>query len=61
MQEGITQNDMLDHCMVTVMKHPYDRRGIEHFVFMKLLERCPPGEFEKIVEMYQFDIKAEKE
>jgi hypothetical protein len=59
MPERITQNNMLEHCLNAIRKHPYDRIGLEHFVFMKLLEKCPSSEFEEIVNLYRWTIKDE--
>ena len=48
---------MLDHCLNAIRKHPYDRIGLEHFIFMKLLEDCPHSKFEELVDLYQWTIK----
>ena len=57
MPERITQEDLLEHCLNAVRKHPYDRIGLEHFIFMKLLEDCPSGKFEELVNLYRYIIK----
>lgn len=57
MSGRITQEDMLDHCLNAIRKHPYDRIGLEHFIFMKLLEDCLPSKFEELVDLYQWTIK----
>lgn len=51
---------MLEHCLNAIRKHPYDRIGLEHFVFMKLLEKCSSSEFEEIVNLYRWTIKDEQ-
>ena len=53
-EDKITQNDMLEHCLNAIRKHPYDRIGLEHFVFMKLLEKCSSAEYEEIVNLYRY-------
>lgn len=60
MPERITKEDLLEHCLNAVRKHPYDRIGIEHFVFMTLLEKCSSSEFKEIVNMYRWIIKDEQ-
>ena len=57
MPERISKEDMLEHCLNTIRKHPYDRIGLEHFIFMKLLEDCPFLKFKEIVNLYQWTIK----
>jgi hypothetical protein len=57
MPERITQEDLLEHCLNAVRRHPYDRIGLEHFIFMKLLEDCPPSKFEELVSLYQWTVK----
>lgn len=55
----ITQIEMLDHCLREIRKHPYSIIGLEHFVFMKLLENLPSSEYNKIVELYEFITREE--
>lgn len=50
---------MLDHCLREIRKHPYSIIGLEHFVFMKLLENLPSSEYNKIVELYEFITREE--
>lgn len=57
MPERITQEDLLEHCLKAVRKHPYDRIGLEHFIFMKLLEDCPSSKFEELLNLYRYIIK----
>lgn len=57
MSEIITQEDMIEHCLNAIRKHPYDRIGLEHFIFMKLLEDCSSSKFEKLVNLYQWEFK----
>ena len=57
MPERITQEDLLEHCLNAVRKHPYDRIGLEHFILMKLLEDCTPSKFEELVNLYRYIIK----
>lgn len=57
MPERITQEDLLEHCLNAVRKHPYDRIGLEHFIFMKLLEGCSSSKFEELVNLYRYIIK----
>lgn len=57
MSERITQEDMLEHCLNAIRKHPYDRVGLEHFIFMRLLEDCPSSKFEELMDLYQWTIK----
>ena len=57
MPERISQEDLLEHCLNAVRKHPYDRIGLEHFIFMKLLEDCTPSKFEELVNLYRYIIK----
>lgn len=57
MSERITQEDLLEHCLKAVRKHPYDKIGLEHFVFMKLLEECSSAKFQEIVDLYCYIIK----
>lgn len=52
--DKITQNDMLEHCLNAIRKYPYNRIGLEHFVFMKLLEKCSSAEYEEIVNLYRY-------
>lgn len=55
--ERVSQTEMIDHCLREIRKHPMDRIGLEHFVFMKLLEDLPTGEYNKIVELYEYIVK----
>lgn len=48
---------MIEHCLNAIRKHPYDRIGLEHFIFMKLLEDCSSSKFEKLVNLYQWEFK----
>ncbi len=57
MPERISKEDMLEHCLNAIRKHPYDRIGLEHFIFMKLLEDCPSSKFEELMDLYQWTIK----
>lgn len=57
MPKRITREDLLEHCLKAVRKHPYDRIGLEHFIFMELLEDCPPSKFEELVSLYRCIIK----
>lgn len=57
MSERITQEDMLEHCLNEIRKHPYDRVGLEHFIFMRLLEDCPSSKFEELMDLYQWTIE----
>lgn len=57
MPERITQEDLLEHCLNAVRKHPYDRIGLEHFIFMKLLEDCSSSKFKELVNLYRYIIK----
>ena len=57
MPERITQEDLLEHCLNAVRKHPYDRIGLEHFIFMELLEDCSSSKFEELVNLYRCIIK----
>lgn len=57
MSERITQNELLEHCLNAVRKHPYDRIGLEYFIFMKLLEDCSSSKFEELVSLYRYIIK----
>lgn len=58
--ERISQHEMIDHCLREIRKHPYDNIGLEHFVFMQLLNNLPTIEYNKIVDLYEF-ITNEKE
>lgn len=57
MPERITQEEMIEHCLNAIRKHPYDRIGLEHFIFMKLLEECSSAKFQEIVDLYCYIIK----
>ena len=57
--ERVSQNEMIDHCLREIRKHPYDKIGLEHFVFMQLLENLPSYEYKELIEMYEFIIKEE--
>lgn len=57
MEEITTQNNMIEHCLNAIRKHPYDKIGLEHFVFMKLLEECSSAKFKEIVDLYCYIIK----
>ena len=56
----ITQNEMIDHCLREIRKHPYDKIGLEHFVFMQLLNNLPTSEYNKIVDLYEYITKEEE-
>ena len=58
--ERIKQTEMIDHCLREIRRHPFDKTGLEHFVFMKLLENLPSKEYEDLIEMYEF-ITTDKE
>lgn len=57
MPERITQEEMIEHCLNAIRKHPYDRIGLEHFIFMKLLEECSSAKFQEIVDLYCYITK----
>lgn len=48
----IEQTEMMEHCIRQIQKHPYKREGLEHFIFLKLLEKCTESEYRRIVEQY---------
>lgn len=52
--KAIEQTEMMEHCIRQIQKHPYKREGLEHFVFLKLLETCPETEYKRIVEQYKY-------
>ena len=58
--ERISQYEMIDHCLREMRKHPYDKIGLEHFVFMKLLENLPTKEYNDLIELYEFITKDEE-
>lgn len=49
---AIEQTEMMEHCIRQIQKHPYKREGLEHFIFLKLLEKCTESEYRRIVEQY---------
>lgn len=53
----IEQTEMMEHCLRQIRRSPYSREGLEHFVFLKLLESCPKAEYERIVEQYKYITK----
>lgn len=53
----IEQTEMMDHCLRQIRKSPYSKEGLEHYIFLKLLERCSEAEYEKIIECYAFITK----
>lgn len=52
--KAIEQREMEEHCIRQIQKHPYGRKGLEHFVFLSLLETCPEAEYKRIVESYKY-------
>ena len=56
----ITQYEMIDHCLCEIRKHPYDKIGLEHFVFMQLLNNLPTSEYNEIVDLYEFITKEDE-
>lgn len=50
--KAIEQTEMKEHCIRQIQKHPYRREGLEHFVFLNLLETCLESEYKRIVEQY---------
>lgn len=50
--KAIEQIEMMEHCIRQIQKHPYKREGLEHFIFLKLLEKCTESEYRRIVEQY---------
>lgn len=52
--KAIEQIEMMEHCIRRIQKYPYKREGLEHFVFLSLLERCPETEYKRIVEQYKY-------
>lgn len=52
--KAIEQIEMVEHCIRQIQKHPFHRKGLEHFVFLTLLETCPEAEYKRIVESYKY-------
>lgn len=52
--KAIERTEMMEHCISQIQKHPYRREGLEHFVFLHLLEMCPEYEYKRIVEQYKY-------
>jgi hypothetical protein len=52
--KAIEQIEMMEHCIRQIQKYPYKREGLEHFVFLSLLETCPETEYKRIVESYKY-------
>lgn len=52
--KAIDQTEMMEHCIRQIQKHPNRREGLEHFVFLHLLERCTESEYKRIVEQYKY-------
>lgn len=50
----IERTEMMEHCIRQIQKYPYKKEGLEHFVFLHLLEMCPEYEYKKIVEQYKY-------
>jgi hypothetical protein len=50
----IERTEMMEHCIRQIQKYPYKKEGLEHFVFLHLLEMCPEFEYKKIVEQYKY-------
>lgn len=57
--ESIAQTEMMEHCLRQIRKHPYEKEGLEHYIFLKLLEECSNSEYEKIIEDYAYITKKE--
>ena len=57
MIEEIKQAEMIEHCLREIRKFPYHKIGLEHYVFMKLLENLSAEEYVRLVEEYKFIIK----
>ena len=51
---------MIDHCLREIRIHPYDKIGLEHYVFMQLLKNLPTSEYNKIVDLYEYITKEEE-
>lgn len=57
MIEETKQTEMIEHCLREIRKFPYHKIGLEHYVFMKLLENLSAEEYVRLVEEYKFIIK----
>lgn len=60
MIEEIKQTEMIEHCLQEIRKFPYHKIGLEHYVFMKLLENLSAEEYVRLVEEYKFIIKEQQ-
>jgi hypothetical protein len=52
--KAIEQTEMMEHCIRQIQKHPYQREGLEHFIFLQLLDKCTESEYKRIVEQYKY-------
>lgn len=55
--EKINQTDLINHCIREIRRFPISRIGLEHFIFMKLLEELPSHKYKELVDMYEFTNK----
>lgn len=55
----IEQIEMMEHCLRQIRRNPYGIKGLEHYVFLKLLEKCPEPEYKRIMEDYAYITKEE--
>lgn len=51
------KNDLVKHCTSNVLKNPYNKVGMEHYIFLQLLNKCTNDEFNKILKSYEYVIK----
>lgn len=52
--KAIERIEMIEHCIRQIQRYPYKKEGLEHFIFLHLLEMCPEFEYKKIIEQYKY-------
>ena len=53
-------NDLMEHCLQQIRKHPYSTIGLEHYILLQCLQNMSRSEFEKIKGNYNYIIKEEQ-
>lgn len=54
-------NDLMEHCLQQIRKHPYSKIGFEHYILLQCLQNMSQSEFEKIKSNYKYIIKEDSE
>ena len=52
-------NDLMEHCLQQIRKHPYSTIGLELYILLQCLQNMSQSEFEKIKGNYNYIIKEE--